>query len=169
MENELRSLRRWPPARDRDANDESGELPAVSGAREPPTEVRMDNSRIQVHHQDVRVHRALSETEHVHRNHGRAPQHKNLEEVHPRTSHPIHALRGMMNRVEFPEPRNPMERPMHPVLHEIGEQHDRQELHQPGQGTYPRPDSAKLPSVRIVLAGAKVRNVSTCTMRLLTK
>ncbi len=48
--------------------------------------------------------------------------------MHPRAGHPVHAARGMVDGMEFPEPRHAVKRAMDPVLHEVREQHDDHEL-----------------------------------------
>src|SRR3954452_24054224 len=93
-----------------------------------PTQVCMHEGGIEIDEEDVTVHGCGAKTQHIHRDHGRAAQREDLEEMHPCSRHPIHAARRVMNGVEVPEPGNPMERPMDPILHEIGKEHDGDEL-----------------------------------------
>jgi len=88
-------------------------------APELPAEVRVRESGEEIHDQHIGVHRALGEAQQDHRKDGGATQHEDFEEVHPRTSHPVHVLRGVMHRVEAPQRRDAMNQAMHPVLHEI--------------------------------------------------
>src|SRR3954467_11140221 len=44
-----------------------------------------------------------------------------------------------MNGVKVPEPGNPMEGPMDPILHEIGKEHNGHELHNERETTVPGP------------------------------
>ena len=63
-----------------------------------------------------------------------------------------------------------MKRAVHPVLHEVGEEHDRDELHEERQRADPRPQPPSAARPRgSVLAGTNVRYVRTWTSRLLTR
>src|SRR5437588_11265564 len=91
-------------------------------------EVGVDESGIDVNEEDVAVHGGVGEAEDEHRDDGEAAEGEDFEEMHSGTGHPVHALRGVMDGVEFPEPGQAVEGAMDPVLDEVGEKHYGQEL-----------------------------------------
>lgn len=105
--------------------------------REAPIQIGMHEGGVQIHQEDVRVHGGLAETQHHHRNHRGAAERDNFEEMHPRTSHPVHAARRVMDRVKFPESRDAVKCTVHPVLHEVCQEHDGYALHQEGKSSDP--------------------------------
>ena len=105
--------------------------------RQTPAQVRMDEGRVEIHHQDVGVHHGGGEPEGEHRDDRQRAEDENLEEVHARSGHPIHALSRMMDGMEVPEPGYSMESAVHPVLDEVRQEHDRNQLNQERQARHP--------------------------------
>ena len=95
-------------------------------------EVGVDEGGVEIHVENVELQRGRFVAHDVHGDDGGAAQDDDLEEVHARASHPVHDLRGVMHGVEIPEERDAVERAMDPVLHEVGEDHDLDELERDG-------------------------------------
>ena len=57
-----------------------------------PMQVGVNEGRMHIQKQQVRLQRALLKAERKHRNGSCCPQNHDLEEVHPRPGHPVHRL-----------------------------------------------------------------------------
>src|SRR5439155_11351343 len=85
----------------------------------------------------VGVHRRISEAKDVHRNDSQTAEGKDFEKMHTRTRHPIHGFCRVMHGMKSPQPWHLVESAVDPVLDQVGQKHDRYELHEEWQGGDP--------------------------------
>jgi hypothetical protein len=77
---------------------------------------------LEAHDQDVGVHHAAREAEHVDGPEDRGARDDELEDVHARACQPVHDLGAVVHRVEAPQVRHLVIRAMRPILDQVGHQ-----------------------------------------------
>ena len=77
---------------------------------------------------EVRVDRRRREAEHVERHEREPTRDHDIDQVQARPGQPVERLGRVVDRVQAPEPGHAVKRPMHPVLGEVRDEHDLEEL-----------------------------------------
>lgn len=121
--------------------------------RQSPANIGVNQGGADVGQQDVDLDGQWGESESSYRNRGDGADEQYFHKVHTRTGHPIHALSGMMDSMEIPEPRDTVEGAVCPVLEKIRRKHDDRDLDDKREATYPAMDGAEGREVPEKLSG----------------
>ena len=99
----------------------------------------MHEGRKEIDEKDVRIHRRLGEAEEIHRQTVQ-PRRQTISMTCMREP-AIQSMRlcRMMHGMKFPQKRKAMEAPMNPVLHQVSQKHDLDELNARPADCRPRP------------------------------
>jgi hypothetical protein len=111
---------------------ESGHGEEFAETIEFPSHIRVQQSGVDVHDQDVHADGHFGEAEDHHGDDGGAAEDEDLDEVHSGGGHPVHGFGGVMDGVEAPQKWDAVEEAVNPVLHEIGEEHELEQLEDEG-------------------------------------
>ncbi len=95
---------------------------------EVESNVGMDERGLNAYERHIRDERRLCEAEHVNRHVGEPASDGDVHQMQPRSGKPVHHVCRVMDPMEAPEHRHLMKCAMHPVLHEVGEHQDLDEL-----------------------------------------
>ena len=105
---------------------------------EPEADVRVDERRLNAHERHIGEERRLGEPEQLDRHVGQAASDRDVHQMQTRSGQPVHDVGRMMNAMKAPEDGHPVKRAVHPVLHEVGEKQDGDELDDERPATTPR-------------------------------
>ena len=98
----------------------------------------MDERRLNADEGDIRKERCLSETEKIDRHVRQSARDRDVDEVQPRSRQPIHRFCGVMNPVEAPQDRRGVKGTVDPLLHQVGQNQNGDELRGEGLASNPR-------------------------------
>ena len=116
-----------------------------------PADIGMHEGRVEINDQNIGLYRRGIEAKGQHRHGGESAQGGDFQKMHPGAGKPVHAFCRMVHGMKPPQERDLVKRAMQPILGEVGNDHDDNDLHRKGQGRDVDPDV-----IQIDAAGDKI-------------